>query len=166
MDELKEDIREAKKEKAAALLAGHVSLAEKVQEGLNIMLRRLEEKEKQGESQPKSFVAMHGEIVTSSQILDLSRDNQTSPMHTHLDHSPLCRIISLPSLSSSLSRCLCLDAVLLSTRQSNHDVASDSHTLSHDNLAGGTGGGESQVPGQQPGEHPKKSVAQSTQSFH
>jgi hypothetical protein len=56
MAELKEDIKEAKKEKAAALLAGHVSLAEKVQEGLNIMLRRLEEKEKQGESQPKSLL--------------------------------------------------------------------------------------------------------------
>ena len=56
MAELNEDIKEAKKEKAAALLAGHVSLAEKVQEGLNIMLRRLEEKEKQGESQPKSLL--------------------------------------------------------------------------------------------------------------
>ena len=36
--------------------------------------------------------------------------------------------------------------------------ASDSHTLVHDNIAGGTGGGggggggEAQVPGQQPGE--------------
>ena len=57
MAELNEDIKEAKKEKAAALLAGHVSLAEKVQEGLNIMLRRLEEKEKQGESQPPTHAA-------------------------------------------------------------------------------------------------------------
>ena len=73
-------------------------------------------------------------------------------MHTHLDHSSLCLISSLLSLSSSLSRCLCLFAVLLSARHSNHDPASDSHTLSHDNLAGGgRGGGEVQGPGQQSG---------------
>ena len=83
----------------------------------------------------------------------LLSNNQTSPMHTHLGHSSLCLISSLLSLSSSLSRCLCLDAVLLSTRHSNHDPASDSHTLLHDNLAGGPGGGggEAQRPGEQPG---------------
>ena len=55
----------------------------------------------------------------------------------------------------------CLDAVLLSTIHSNHDPASDSHTLSHDNLAGGPGGGgggEAQVPGQQPGKNPHSFV--------
>jgi|LauGreSuBDMM15SN_2_FD.fasta_scaffold258213_1 hypothetical protein len=62
-----------------------------------------------------------------------SRHNQTSPMHTHLGHSLLCLISSLLSLSSSLSRCICLYAVLLSTRHSRHDLASDSHTLSHGN---------------------------------
>jgi len=60
-------------------------------------------------------------------------------MHTHLGHSPLSLISSLLSLSSSLSRCICLYAVLLSMRHSNHDHASDSHLLSHDNLAGGPG---------------------------
>ena len=50
----------------------------------------------------KNFCAMHGEIVTSQRNLDLSRDNQTSPMHTHLGHSSLCLISSLLSLSSSL----------------------------------------------------------------
>ena len=44
-----------------------------------------------------------------------SRDNQTSLVHNHLDHSSLCLISSLLSLSSSLSRCFCLYAVLLST---------------------------------------------------
>jgi hypothetical protein len=48
---------------------------------------------------------------------------------------------------------------------SHHDPASDSHTLSHDNLVGGGGGGggrggERQVPGPQLGEifilHPTK----------
>ena len=54
-------------------------------------------------------------------------------MHTHPGNSSLCLISSLLSLSSSLSRCICLYAVLLSTRHSRHDLASDSHTLSHDN---------------------------------
>ena len=45
--------------------------------------------------------------------------DQTSPMHTHLDHSSLCLISSLLNLSSSLSRCFCLYAVSLSTRQSS-----------------------------------------------
>ena len=36
-------------------------------------------------------------------------------MQTHLDHSSLCLISSLSSLSSSLSQCYCLDAILLST---------------------------------------------------
>ena len=44
-------------------------------------------------------------------------------------NSSLCLISSLSSLSSSLSQCSCLDAVLLSTRHSNHDPASDSHLL-------------------------------------
>ena len=42
-------------------------------------------------------------------------------MHTHLDHLSLCLISSLLSLSSSVSQCSCLYAVLLSTRRSNHD---------------------------------------------
>jgi len=56
---------------------------------------------------------MHGEIVTSQILVLFSWDNQTSPMHTHLDHSSLCLISSLLSHSSSHSRCLY--AVLLST---------------------------------------------------
>jgi len=52
-------------------------------------------------------------------------------MHTHLEHSSLCLISPLLSLSSSLSRCLCLYVVLLLTRHSCHDPTADSHTLSH-----------------------------------
>ena len=52
LDELRHEIKEAKDEKTKALTAGQVSLAEKVQDEIIILQRRLEEKEKQGESQP------------------------------------------------------------------------------------------------------------------
>ena len=52
MAELKEDIREEKLRLRRYEEANKWDMAMKVQEGLNIMLRRLEEKEKQGESQP------------------------------------------------------------------------------------------------------------------
>ena len=56
MAELKEDIREEKLRLRRYEEANKWDMAMKVQEGLNIMLRRLEEKEKQGESQPKSLL--------------------------------------------------------------------------------------------------------------
>jgi hypothetical protein len=81
----------------------------------------------------KNFLAMHGEIVTS-QILDLSRDNQTSPMHTHLgkfiatSHFISFEPLIVPVSMHLLPLCrLTLDEAFLSR------PTSDSHTLSHDN---------------------------------
>jgi len=61
-------------------------------EAIVACVQTLQMQQNQGEQR----CAMHGEIVTS-------QDNQTSPMHTHQDHSLLCLISSLLSLSSSLS---------------------------------------------------------------
>ena len=84
-------------------------------------------------------------------------------MHTHLDHSSLIAMsyfISFePLIVPVYARCICLYAVLLSTRYSYHDPLL---TLTRSRMVtgGAGGGGEAQVPGQQPGEililHPSK----------
>ena len=53
LDELRQEIKEAKEEKTKALTAGHVSLAEKVQDQINKLEdQKLFLMKQQGESQP------------------------------------------------------------------------------------------------------------------
>ena len=92
---------------------------------------------------------MHGEM-------DLLKQSNESHAYPPRPFIAMSYFISFePLIIPVYARCFCLYAVLLLTRHSHHDPASDSHTLSHDNLvAGGPGGGggQGQVPGQQPGE--------------
>ena len=93
---VRKEMQEEKAEKTAALAKGDTSYAA----ALVAHLTSLQNKElflmQLQQTQSEQICAMHGEIVTSQkEILDLSQDNQTSPMHTHLDHSSLCLISSL-----------------------------------------------------------------------
>ena len=74
---------------------------------------------------------MHGEIVTSQRNLGplLLRQSNESHAYPSRPFTAMSHFISCESLIVPVyARCFCLDAVLLSTRHSHHDPASDSHT--------------------------------------
>lgn len=73
------------------------------------------------------IASMHGalKILLFNPILLSNKSMHTHPLHL------LCLIFSILSVSSPLSRCFCLHAIVLSTRHSRHNPASDFHTLSH-----------------------------------
>ena len=81
-----------------------------------------------------------------------SLDNQTSPMHTHQDHSSLCLISTLSSLSSSLSM-LHASASMPSCSRRDNLITTLLLTLTRSCMTtGGAGGGGGEVQG--PGESP------------
>ena len=86
LEDVRKKIQAAEAEKTAALAKGDTSYAA----ALVAQITSLQNKEiflmQLQQTQGEQICAMHGEIVTSQkEILDLSRDNQPSPMHTHLD---------------------------------------------------------------------------------
>ena len=90
---------------------------------------------KQGEpsflASARGKVAMHGEIVTSEhkEIPDLLKQSNESHAYPSRPFIAMSHFLSFePLIVPVYARCFCLDAVLLSTRHSHHDPASDSHT--------------------------------------
>ena len=116
--ELRKEIKEAKEEKTKALTAGQVSLAEKVQDQIN----KLEDQkfflmQQLGESQPPNFVHAWR---NSKKLPKKSWTFLETHAYPSRPFIAMSHFISFEPLIVPVSN-FCLDAVLLSTRQSCHD---------------------------------------------